>query len=157
MAFLLAIAAVAALGLAVPPFLIRRGRDRLASEILARGGAKPALLTPADRCTGRFRRVPGVAGMDREAIRFESRLEEPTVIPLSRVRKISSGNRMASGRRLLRAEVLTLLDADGRTLELLMPRASVYQWRQHLGAWAARRKAGTTDPSAETDGRTPVP
>jgi hypothetical protein len=37
---------------------------------------------------------------------------------------------------------------DGRTLELLMPRASVYQWRQHLGAWAARRKAGaaTEDP-----------
>jgi len=48
---------------------------------------------------------------------------------------------MASGRRLLRAEVLTLLDTEGRTLELLMPRASVYQWRQHLGAWAARQKA----------------
>src|SRR5580765_28171 len=148
MTLLIAIAVLAAIG-AVPPILIRRGRDRLAAEVLARAGPKPALLTPADRCAGRFRRVPGVAGMDRETITFESRLEAPTVIPLSRVRRVSSGNRMASGRRLLRAEVLTLLDMDGRTLELLMPRASVYQWRQHLGAWAARRKAG--GPAATED------
>jgi len=141
MTLLFAIAALIAVGAAVPPLLIRRGRDRLAAEILARGGPTPALLTPADRCSGRFRRVPGVAGMDREAITFESRLEAPTVIALSRLRRVSSGNRMASGRRLLRAEVLTLVDTDGRTLELLMPRASVYQWRQHLGAWAARQKA----------------
>jgi hypothetical protein len=141
MTLLFAIAALTAIGAAVPPLLIRRARGRLAAEILARGGPGPALLTPADRCTGRFRRVPGVAGMDREAITFESRLEAPTVIALSRLRRVSSGNRMASGRRLLRAEVLTLLDTEGRTLELLMPRASVYQWRQHLGAWAARQKA----------------
>jgi hypothetical protein len=151
MTLLFAIAALTAVGAAVPPLLIRRGRDRLAAEILARGGPAPALLTPADRCSGRFRRVPGVAGMDREAITFESRLEAPTVIALSRLRRVSSGNRMASGRRLLRAEVLTLLDTDGRTLELLMPRASVYQWRQHLGAWAARQKAAageSGDPSS---------
>jgi hypothetical protein len=155
MTLLLAIAVIAAAGVALPPILIRRGRDRLAAEILARPGAKPALLTPADRCAGRFRRVPGVAGLDRESITFESRLESTTVIPLSRVKRVSSGNRMASGRRLLRAEVLTLLDMDGRTLELLMPRASVYQWRQHLGAWAARRKAA--DPArTEAPGSPPA-
>ena len=144
MTLLFAIAALTAVGAAVPPLLIRRGRNRLAAEILAREGSPPSLLTPADRCAGRFRRVPGVAGLDRRAITFESRLEEPTTIPLSRLRRVSSGNRMASGRRLLRAEVLTLLDTEGRTLELLMPRASVYQWRQHLGAWAARQKGAAT-------------
>lgn len=159
MTVLFAIAALTAIGAAVPPLLIRRARGRLAAEILARGGPRPALLTPADRCAGRFRRVPGVAGMDREAITFESRLEAPTVIPLSRLRRVSSGNRMASGRRLLRAEVLTLLDTEGRRLELLMPRASVYQWRQHLGAWAARQKAmapaGAGDPGAPSSAPAP--
>lgn len=156
MTLLFAIAALAAIGAAVPPLLIRRGRDRLAAEILARAGPAPALLTPADRCSSRFRRVPGVAGMDREAITFESRHEAPTVIALSRLRRVSSGNRMASGRRLLRAEVLTLLDTDGRTLELLMPRASVYQWRQHLGAWAARQKA-TAPAGSGNDGPSSAP
>ena len=134
---LFAAAALVILGAILPPILIRRGRNRLAAEILSRDGATPALLTPADRCTGRFRRVPGVLGMDRDSVTFESRHEAPTVLPLSRIKRIVSGNRMASGRRLLRAEVLTLIDADDRAFEFLMPRASVYQWRQHLGAWAA--------------------
>lgn len=139
MVFLIAAAALAALIL--PPMLIRRSRDRLAAEILARPDGKPALLTPADRCLGRFRRVPGVLGLDAAAIRFESRIEAPTVLPLDRIRKISSGVRMASGRRLIRSEVLTLVDRDGTSLEFLMPRASVYQWRRHLGEWAARKKS----------------
>jgi len=143
MAFLIAAALIALLA-AIPAAMLRRGRDRLAAEILARPGPPPLLLTPADRCTGRFRRVPGVAGMDGAAITFESRFEPPTVLPLSQIRRVWSGNRMASGRRLLRAEVLALVDTQGRTLELLMPRASVYQWRQYLGAWAARKKAEQT-------------
>ena len=144
MAFLIAavlLALLAATVAATAAAGLRRGRDRLAAEILARPGPPPLLLTPADRCTGRFRRVPGVAGMDRSAITFESRFEPPTVLPLSQIRRVWSGNRMTSGRRLLRAEVLGLVDIQERTLELLMPRASVYQWRQHLGAWAATKKA----------------
>ncbi len=132
-----AIVLLVAIGAAVPPRLIRRSRDRLAAEILAREGAAPALLTPADRCIGRFRRIPGVLGLDREAIFFESRHEARIDLPLSGIRRISSGNRMTTtGRRLLRAEVLTLAGGD-QTHEFVMPKASVYQWRQHLGAWVA--------------------
>ena len=137
-----AMALLVAVGAAVPPLLIRRGRDRLAADVLARGGVPPALLTPADRCVGRFRRVPGVLGLDGRAIYFESRHEGRLDVPLSGIRRISSGNRMTTtGRRLLRAEVLTLVGTDGATHEFVMPRASVYQWRQHLGSWAARQKA----------------
>ena len=124
----------------VPPILIRFGRGRLAQSILARPGAPPALLTPADRCAGRFRRVPGVLGLTRDAIAFESHLESPAVLPLARVKRVLTANRMASGRRLWRAEILTIVDADDHAHEYLMPRASAYQWRQHLGAWAARQK-----------------
>src|SRR5262249_36257540 len=114
--------------------------DRLAAEILARPGDKPRLLTPADRCVGRFRRVPGVLALDAGAVRFESRLEAPTALPLDGIRRISSGVRMASGRRLIRSEVLTLVDRDGASFEYLMPHASVEHWRRALGAWAARQK-----------------
>jgi hypothetical protein len=139
-----AIVVALAIGAAVPPRLIRRSRDRLAAEILARGGAPPALLTPADRCIGRFRRVPGVLGLDHGAISFESRHEARLDLPLSGIRRISSGSRMTTtGRRLLRSEVLTLTGNDGTTHEFVMPKASVYQWRQHLGAWAAKQRAAT--------------
>jgi hypothetical protein len=137
-----AIVLLVAIGAAVPPMLIRRSRDRLAAEVLAREGAAPALLTPADLCVGRFRRIPGVLGLGDGSVFFESRHAARIDLPLSGIRRISSGNRMTTtGRRLLRAEVLTLAGA-GETREFVMPKASVYQWRQHLGAWAARQKAG---------------
>jgi hypothetical protein len=136
-----AIAVLAAAGALVPPILIRRSRDRLAAGILARGGAVPALLTPADRCIGMFRRVPGVLGLAGETVFFESRHEERREFALGAVRLASTGNRMTTtGRRLLRSEVVTLVGSDGTVSEFLMPKASVYQWRQHLGAWAAKQK-----------------
>jgi hypothetical protein len=145
MTVLAAIAALVAAGAIVPPILIRRSRDRLAAEIAARD-PKPLLLTPADRCIGRFRRVPGVLGLDGETIFFESRLEPARTLPPSRIRRISSGNRMTTtGRRLFRAEVLTLVDTDGAVSEFLMPKASVYHWRQALGAWAAKQKAASAE------------
>jgi hypothetical protein len=146
MTVLLVIAALTAIGAIAPPLLIRRSRDRLAAEILARGGPPPSLLTPADRCVGRFRRVPGVLGLDGETIFFESRIEPRRSFPPSAIRRISSGSRMTTtGRRLLRSEVLTLVDTDGTVSEFQMPKASVYQWRRALGAWAARRKTGDAD------------
>jgi hypothetical protein len=83
-----------------------------------------------------------VLGLDGRSIFFESRHERRLELPLSAVRRISSGSRMTTtGRRLWRAEVLTLVDTNGAVAEFLMPRASVYQWRQHLGKWAAERKS----------------
>jgi hypothetical protein len=139
----LATAVLAILLLRIPRRLIRRGQDRLAEAILARdpGPESYHLLTPAERFIGGFRRVPGVLGMNRSAVVFESRFEAPTVVPLAEIRKIVSGKVISTGRRLFRDEVLLIELDGGRRAEFQMPHASVYQWRQSLGRWAARQKS----------------
>jgi len=138
----LAAAALALLLLRVPRRLIRRGQDRLARSILAREAGPDSyhLLTPAERFIGAYRRIPGVLGMNRSAVVFESAFEGPTVLPLAEIRKIVSGKVVSTGRRLFRDEVLRIEVEGGGRAEFQMPHASVYQWRQHLGRWAARRK-----------------
>ena len=125
----------------VPRFFIRRGQDRLAREILGRPDERYQLLTRAEKFVGMYRRVPGVLGMNRAEIVFENRFEPPLAIPLSEIRKISTGKLLSTGRRLFRDEVLALTDASGTLVEFQMSHASCYQWRQHLGAWGARQKA----------------
>lgn len=135
------LAAAALLALA-PRALIRRGQDRLAREILERAGAeRPRLLTRAEKFVGAYRRLPGVLGMTGASLVFENRFEPPLEIPLEKIRKISTGKRLSSGRRLFRDEVLALTDADGTLFEFQMSHASCFQWRQHLGAWSAKQKA----------------
>ena len=126
----------------VPRLLIRRGQDRLAAEILARTDEtdRYGLLTRAEKFVGTYRRLPGVLGMKRERLVFESRFEPPLEIPLSEIRKISTGKRLSTGRRLFRDEVLALTDASGTLREFQMSHASCFQWRRHLGAWSARQK-----------------
>jgi hypothetical protein len=96
--------------------------------------------TRAERFVGAYRRVPGVLGMTSSALVFESRFDPSIEIPLARIRKISTGKLLSTGRRLFRDEVLALTDASGSLFEFQMSQASCFQWRQHLGAWSARQK-----------------
>jgi hypothetical protein len=145
MAFTLGVAAVAAalllIGIA-PKLLIRRGQDRLARELLARDGERDRyqLLTRAEKFVGTYRRIPGVLGLKCQRLIFESRFAPPLEIPLSGIRKIVTGKVLQSGRRLFRDEVLALTDSAGTLFEFQMSHASCFQWRQHLGAWAAEQK-----------------
>ncbi len=147
-ALLLAVVALAAV---VPGFLIRRGQDSLAREILARppGADRCELLTRAGKFVGTYRRLPGVLGLTRSKVVFENRFEPRLEIPLAEVRKISTGKLLSTGRRLFRDEVLAITDASGRLFEFQMPHASCYQWRQHLGAWGARQRG---KPEADNTG-----
>jgi hypothetical protein len=138
------LAAAAGLGALVwiPKLLLRRGQDRLAAEIVA-GPEKSAfrLLTPAGRLLGGFRRLPGVLGLRSEDIVFRSRYEAERVLALSAVRRVTTGKVLSTGRRLLRAEALAIVDSHGGIHEFQMSHASIEHWRRHLGAWAARQKA----------------
>ncbi len=132
----------AALLIALPRVLLRRAQDRLAAKLLAQGGAAFKLLTRAERVAGKYRRAPGVLGLTEEAVSFEGLFGETEIVPTSRIRKIATGSRLASGRRLLRQEVLRLTRSSGEDVEFVLARASAGAWRSHLGLWAvAERKA----------------
>jgi len=137
-----AAAVAAALLIVLPRILLGRAQDRLAARLLAESGAAFKLLTRAERVAGAHRRIPGVLGLTEDAVSFHGLFGESEVLSTSRIQKIATGQRLASGRKLLRREVLRLTRSSGEDLELVLARASAGAWRSHLGLWAiAERKA----------------
>jgi hypothetical protein len=139
----LAIAAVLAAAVLVfllPRLLLRRSQDRLARTLLAAEGERLKLLTRAELVIGKYRRVPGVLGLSEEAVAFRGLFGETERIPTSRIQKITTGGRLASGRRLIRLEVLRLTQTGGGELELILSPASAAAWRSHLGLWAVKER-----------------
>ncbi len=138
---LVAAVAAAALLLFVPGRLLRRAQDRIARRLLDEPGAFK-LLTRAERVAGQYRRLPGVLGLTEDAVTFHGLFGKVDVLPTARIQKIATGRRLASGRRLLRLEVLRLTNVAGGELEFVLTSASAGAWRSHLGLWAvAERKA----------------
>ncbi len=126
----------------MPRLLLRRAQDRLAARLLAEPGAGFKLLTRAERVAGAYRRVPGILGLTEDAVSFQGLFGETELLPTSRIQKIATGHKLASGRRLLRQEVLRFTRSSGDELEFVLAPASAGAWRSHLGLWAvAERKA----------------
>ena len=144
---LAAVGVVVAVGgaLLLPRFLVRRAQDRLARRLLAEEPGSFQLLTRAELVTGRYRRVPGVLALSHDAVSFQGLFGERELVAMSRIQKIATGRRMASGRRLLRLEVLRVTRADGTELELVLAPNSASAWRSHLGLWAVRERAAAMD------------
>ena len=105
---LVAASAVLILALLVvaPRLLLCRSQDRLARTLLAAEGGGLRLLTRADLVAGAYRRIPGVLGLTEGELRFQGLFGETELLPTSRIEKIVTGTRLASGRRLVRLEVL---------------------------------------------------
>ncbi len=122
----------------VPRLLVRRRQDRMARERTEKEGAACRLLTRADLVSGPYRRVPGVLGLCEDVLSFDGLFGESFRIATSRIGKISTGSRLASGRQLFRLEVLriTRTGGEGEEVEFVLSRASAGAWRSHLGLWA---------------------
>jgi hypothetical protein len=131
--------------LVLPRVLLRRAQDRLASRLLADASRPFDLLTRAELCVGPHRRLPGVLGLGGGAVVFESVFGETTTLSTQRLQKIVTGDRLSSGRRLLRLEVLRLSRSDGSDLEFVLTPASAAAWRSHLGLWAVNERKSSTD------------
>jgi len=134
--------------LAVPRRLLARAQDRLANEKLARAGDGFRLLTRADLVTGRYRRVPGILGLTDDRLVFDGLFGESQELATSRIGKIETGRRLASGRMLLRLEVLRVApnpNAAGPPLELVLTPAAAGAWRSHLGLWAMKERQADAD------------
>jgi hypothetical protein len=131
--------------LLVPRRALTRSQDRLAQSRLEAGGPEWKLLTRADLVVSRYRRLPGILGLTEDALVFEGIFGEREVVATSRIQKIATGRRMASGRKLVRLEVLRVTRSAGDELEFVLSRASVSAWRSHLGLWAARERQADAD------------
>jgi hypothetical protein len=129
----------------VPRVLLARAQDRLARRLLAAEAGRFQLLTRAEMSAGKHRRIPGVLGLAQETLIFESLFGETTVLPTSRIQKIVTGRRLASGRKLLRLEILRLTRSSGDELEFVLSPASAGAWRSHMGLWAVQERKAATD------------
>jgi hypothetical protein len=139
---IVAAAAVAILLAAVPRALLGRAQDRLARQLLEQMQPPFQLLTRAELCAGKYRRLPGVLGLTGAGVEFRGVFGEAETVATPRIHKIVTGTRLSSGRRLLRREVLRLSRGSGDELEFVLTRDSASAWRSHLGLWAiAERKA----------------
>lgn len=144
-------AVVAALALGtlvavVPRALLRRAQDRLAQRLLAETGASFKLLTRAELgAGGAYRRLPGVLGLTADALVFHGVFGEIETLPTSRLARIVTGTRLASGRQLIGREVLRLTRTGGGELEFVLTRASASAWRSHLGLWAVEERRAAMD------------
>lgn len=137
------VGAAAILLLVLPRLLLGRAQDRLARRLLAADAGRYKLLTRAALVTGAHRRLPGVLGLTEDRVEFHGLFGETVALPTTRIQKIVTGQRLASGRQLQRLEVLRLSPPDGDAIELVLTRASASAWRSHLGLWAVNeRKAG---------------
>ena len=129
----------------VPRALLGRAQDRLARRLLAETGNTFKLLTRAELCAGKYRRLPGVLGLTGGGIEFRGVFGESETIATPRLSKIVTGTRLSSGRRLLRRETLRLSRANGEDLEFVLTRASASAWRSHLGLWAIEERKAAMD------------
>jgi len=124
----------------VPRRLLARAQDRMARETLADTRRVFRLLTRADRVAGRYRRVPGLLGLTDDRLVFEGVFGEEWELATSRVGKIATGRRLASGRMLLRLEVLRITGPAGDATEFVLTRHAAEAWRSHLGLWAVKER-----------------
>ena len=137
---------VALVGLVlVPRALVKSAQDRLAQAAILREGDNFKLLTKADLVTGRYRRIPGVLGLTSQALLFTGLFGESLTVATPRVSKIATGRKLASGRKLVRMEVLRITRSDGGDVEFLLSPLSAFAWRSHLGVWAARERQADAD------------
>ena len=134
-----AASALVALLILVPRRLVARAQDRLARRRLDEDPGF-RLLTRAERVLGRWRREPGVLGLTGDRLVFESVFGDVAELATSRIGKIETGRRLASGRDLFRLEVVRVTASAGPALEFVVTRPAAGAWRSHLGLWAAEER-----------------
>jgi hypothetical protein len=143
----ISLGALAALALfaTIPRRLLGRSQDRLAKRLLEESGETFKLLTRAELCAGKYRRLPGVLGLTEGGVEFRGVFGETETIATPRLSKIVTGSRLSNGRRLFRREALRLSRSNGEDLEFVLTRASGSAWRSHLGLWAIEQRKAAMD------------
>jgi hypothetical protein len=138
-------AALLAVLLVIPRLLLQKAQNRLAAAILAREPGAWKLLTRADLSVGRYRRLPGILGLKEGSLEFTGLYGESVLIATDRIRKVTTGPRLSTGRLLFRMEALRITRAGEEEVEFVMTLPASEAWRSHLGLWAARERQADAD------------
>lgn len=138
-------AVVAAAFFLLPRLFIGMAQDRMAKAAMADDGKPLKLLTRADLVTGRFERVPGLLAWRDDVLSFQGIDGHAVNVPPARIQKIVTADRLASGRLLVKLEILRLTDTDGEEFEFVVARNSAEAWRRLLGEWAGRERQAAAD------------
>jgi hypothetical protein len=141
----LAVVALLVLLLVLPRLLLRRAQDRLARKKIEDDRAAWKLLTRADLVVGHYRRLPGILGLKEGSLEFEGLFGDSVLVPTSRIQRIVTGRRLATGRTLFRLEVLRITRPNGEEVEFVLHPASALAWRSHLGLWAVKERQTAAD------------
>lgn len=142
----IALLALFAAILVVPRITLGRSQDRMArAKLEGPRGNTWKLLTRADLVVGRYRRLPGLLGLDQESLTFESLFGDATTIATSRIVKIITGRRLANGRTLVHRGVLRVVRQGGDETEFVVTLAALSAWRSHLGLWAGQERQADAD------------
>jgi hypothetical protein len=136
---------LAAVLIALPRRLLSRAQDRLARERLEASAAAFRVLTRAELVSGRYRRLPGILGLTDDRLAFAGLFGESVELSTSRIQKIETGRRLASGRLLLRLEALRITPSAGDPLEFVLTAPAAAAWRSHLGLWAMNERQADAD------------
>ena len=142
---LLGAAAIAVALFLLPRLFIGRAQDRMAKKTMEREGKALRLLTRAELVTGRFERIPGLLAWRDDVLSFQGIDGHQVSVPPARIRKIVTADRLASGRLLVKLEILRLTDTDGEEFEFVVARNSADAWRRLLGEWAGRERQAAAD------------
>lgn len=150
---LLGSAAIAGALFLLPRLFIGMAQDRMARTTMARDGKSLKLLTRAELVTGRFERIPGLLAWRDDVLTFQGIDGDTVSVPPPRIQKIVTADRLASGRLLVKLEILRLTDTDGEQLEFVVARNSADAWRRLLGEWSVRERQNAAAQEIVTPGR----
>lgn len=110
-----------------------------------RDGKSLKLLTRAELVAGRYQRIPGLLAWRDDVLSFQGIDGHTVNVPPSRIQKIVTADRLASGRLFVKLEILRLTDTDGEELEFVVAHNSADAWRRLLGEWAGRERQAEAD------------
>lgn len=84
---------------------------------------------------------PGTVGLTPEGLVWDAPFGLSGRVPFERIRRLETDQRLGTGRRLLRSEVLRVTRVDGGVEELVLGRGAAHEWHRAIGEWVGRQGA----------------
>lgn len=105
------------------------------SRFLPALGPVVRIATPCAVVRGRAA-IPGTLGLTPAGLSWDAPLGASDSTSFDSIKRLETDDRLTSGRRFLRAQVLRVTLVSGETREFVLSRGAAWEWRRALGEWA---------------------